>query len=108
MATSAEMIDYVCEQVAPYGDVRSKKMFGEYLVYLNDRPILTVCDNLVFVNQLPQLEALMQDAPRGFPYGGAKEHYILDPEDRPLLDRLIPLLAQLIPVPLKRAKKQPL
>lgn len=108
MATSAEMIDYVCEQVAPYGDVRSKKMFGEYLVYLNDRPILTVCDNLVYVKQLPQLDALMQDAPRGFPYDGAKEHYILDPEDRPLLDRLIPLLAQLIPVPMKRAKKQPL
>ncbi len=49
-----------------------------------------------------------QDAPRGFPYDGAKGHYILDSEDRPLLDRLIPLLAQLIPVPIKRAKKQPL
>mgnify|MGYP000384641083 CR=1 FL=1 len=67
MATSPETIAFVCDCLAPYGDVRSKKMFGEYLVYLNDRPILTVCDNLVYVKQLPQLDALMQDAPRGEP-----------------------------------------
>lgn len=37
-----------------------------------------------------------------FPYDGAKEHYILDIEDRDLLDALIPRLYVLIPQPKKK------
>ena len=90
MATSKEYIDYVCEQVEGFGDLRYKKMFGEYMVYLNDKPVLLVCDNTVYVKKLPELAELLQDAPCGLPYEGTKEHYILDIEDRNLLARLLP------------------
>ncbi len=39
MASSVEYIEFVCEQIASVGDIRYKKMFGEYMVYVNDKPV---------------------------------------------------------------------
>ena len=36
MATSADYLAFVLEQLPPLWDVRSRKMFGEYMVYLNE------------------------------------------------------------------------
>ncbi len=72
MATSIEFIEYVCEQVSGIGIVRYRKMFGEYMVYINDKPILLVCDNTVFVKELECIKELMKDADRGVPYPGSK------------------------------------
>ena len=55
MATSKEYMDFVCEQIEGIGDISTKKMFGEYIVYLGGKPVLTVCDNTVFVKKLPEL-----------------------------------------------------
>ena len=103
MATSPDYITYVCDQLAGFQPLRYRKMFGEYMVYLSDRPILTVCDNTVYVKMYPELAQLLDSAPCAAPYEGAKPHYILDIENRPLLERLIPLLAELTPLP-KRKK----
>ena len=105
MATSREYIDFVLEQLHGFGALREKKMFGEYMVYLNDRPILTVCDNTVFVKDHPQTDALMQGAQRGYPYQGARACWILDIENRMLLEQLIPVLAEVTPLPKPRKKK---
>ena len=59
MATTPEYNEFVCERLEPFGAVRSRKMFGEYMVYLNDKPIITVCDNTVFVKILPELAAYL-------------------------------------------------
>ena len=68
MATGREYIDFVLEQLEGFGALRERKMFGEYMVYLNDRPILSVCDNTVFVKMRPELDEWMRDAERGYPY----------------------------------------
>lgn len=106
MATSADYMDFVCQQIKSFGQVRYRKMFGEYLAYLNDKPILLVCDNSVFVKKLPGLEQLLADAPCGVPYPGAREHYQLDIEDAAMLQKLIPLLEQLTPLPVKKSKSR--
>ena len=36
MASSPEFVNYICEQLEGLGAVRSRKMFGEYMVYLNE------------------------------------------------------------------------
>lgn len=64
MATTPEYNEFVCERLEPFGAVRSRKMFGEYMVYLNDKPIISVCDNTVFVKILPELAAYLNDAER--------------------------------------------
>ena len=71
MATTKDYIEYVCERLHGAGGLRYRKMFGEYMVYVNDKPVLLVCDNTVFVKIVPELAALMADAERGLPYEGA-------------------------------------
>lgn len=105
MATGREYIDFVLEQLEGFGALRERKMFGEYMVYLNDRPILSVCDDTVFVKMRPELDEWMRDAERGYPYEGAKKCWILDVEDRALLERVIPLLESLTPLPKPRKRK---
>lgn len=105
MATTVEYIKFVCEQVPTRYEVRYKKMFGEYMVYVNDKPILLVCDNTVFIRQLPQLCDIMKNTETACPYNGAKEHYILDVEDVELVDKVVDVLEKITPLPKKRVKK---
>lgn len=104
MATTQDYLAFVLEQLPPLWEIRSKKMFGEYMVYLNDKPILTLCDNTVFVKKLPVLDEIMANAPYGCPYEGAKESYILDIEDRDLTERVLTLAEAATPVPKPRKK----
>jgi TfoX/Sxy family transcriptional regulator of competence genes len=105
MATTVDFIEYVCEQIEGTGEVRHKKMFGEYMVYVNNKPILLVCDSMVYVKILPCLGELMTAAEKGFPYKGAKEHYILDVDDVELAAAVVTALEQVVPVPKPKKKK---
>ena len=105
MATSHDYILFVSDQIRDTGDIRYKKMFGEYMVYVNDKPILLVCDNTVYVKQLPEIEQYMENAEVGIPYKGAKEQYILDIEDSELSKIVIDILEPITKVP--KPKKKP-
>ena len=105
MASSKEFADFVMEQVAGTGVVTSRKMFGEYMVYIDGKPILLVCDNTVYVKMLDCVADELSNAEIGTPYNGAKPHYILDIENRELVCKVIELLKPVIPLP-KSAKKK--
>lgn len=105
MASTPDYVEYVAERLASTGIVRYKKMFGEYMVYINDKPLVLVCDNTAFVKILPCLESLMVKAERGLPYDGAKEHYILDIEDKELAEHVIEELNKVVDVPKTKNKK---
>ena len=50
MASSPDFIKFVADQVASAGDnIRYRKMFGDYMLYCDDRPVLLICDDTVFV-----------------------------------------------------------
>jgi TfoX/Sxy family transcriptional regulator of competence genes len=104
VATSVDYIEYVREQIAGTGEIRYKKMFGEYMVYVNEKPVLLVCDNTVFVKILPCLDVLMKEAGKGFPYDGAKEHYVLDIDNATLCKKIVAVLEPVIPYPKPREK----
>ena len=104
MATSKDYIEFVLEQVRNFGDVSFRKMFGEYMVYFSSKPILLICDNTVFIKILPEISKAMENAERGFSYDGAKEHYILDIENRELLEKIIPVLIEITPLPKRKRK----
>ena len=96
MATSKEYIEFVCEQIYRYGAVTYRKMFGEYMAYLNEKPILLVCDNTVYIKEFPELDGIMSEA---------EERYILDIEDSELLDEVIPILEKLTEIPKKKNRR---
>jgi TfoX/Sxy family transcriptional regulator of competence genes len=80
-------------------------MFGEYMIYINNKPILLVCDSTVFVKIKDELSELMIDSEKGYPYNGAKEHYILDIENRELTSKVIGILEPITPLPKSKKRK---
>lgn len=102
MATTKDYIEYVCEQISGIGDIRYKKMFGEYMVYMNDLPVITVCDNISYIKQLDNISELMKDASKGFPYNGAKEHYILDIDNQEFSKLVVKEIEKVTKVPRKK------
>lgn len=105
MSSTVDYIELVLEAVRSYGNARAKKMFGEYMIYLNDKPILLVCDNTVFVKKLDALAEYFFDAEEAAPYNGAKNHYILDIENASLLETVIPILERVTPLPKSKKLK---
>ena len=102
MACNIDYIECLCGLLSSFGDVRYRKMMGDYVIYLNEKCIITACDNMAFIKKLPCLEELMQDAETGHPYEGAKEAYILDTSSPSLLRKVIPVLWDNLPFPKKR------
>ena len=105
MPCSEEFIDLVYSQIKDTGTVRAKKMFGDWMIYVDEKPIVIACDNICFVKMLPAVRDIMADALTGYPYDGAKPHYILDIEHREKAVEVIRALLPVIPYPKKREKK---
>lgn len=85
MASDLSFLQYVVDQLASLRDIGYKKMFGEYCVYLREIPVFLVCDNTTFVKILPETSELLgADCETGYPYDGAKLHYVLDIDDAEL------------------------
>lgn len=105
MATTNEYIEYVCEQIKGVGEIRYKKMFGEFMIYVNNKPVIIVCDNVSYVKKLDCIEEIMKNAQTGTPYNGAKEHYILDIDDVAFCKVVVTELEKVTPVPKSRKKK---
>lgn len=104
MASNLEFVEYVCEQIAPCGGVRYRKMFGEYMVYVNDKPLLLLCDNTVYAKQLAVLADLLSENEVGVPYDGAKPHFILDADNAAQLQSVVNILEPLTALPKSRRK----
>ena len=104
MATTKEYVEYICEQIEGVGIIRYKKMFGEYMVYVDEKPVLLVCDNTVFVKMLEVVKEKMKNAQTGYPYNGAKEHFILDIENEAFSKEIITDLLPVTQIPKSRKK----
>ena len=104
MATTEELINYVCDQIKEIGNIRYKKMFGEYMVYMNEKPVMVVCNNTVYVKKLECILDMMKNAEIGYPYKGAKEHYVLDIDNSELSKNIIIEIEKVTPIPKKKKK----
>lgn len=106
MACSSEFIEYLCAQLTPLGEVSSRKMMGDYVVYLNGKCVVTACDDTAFVKKLPCIASLMAEAECASPYPGAKEAYILDFSDGKKAHEVVGILWEHLPFPKTRSKSQ--
>jgi len=106
MASGIDFVNYVTDQISGIGIISQKKMFGEYMVYINEKPIILICDNTAYVKKLDCVKEFHQTEESGYPYNGAKEHYVLDVDDRETLRNIAAALEKVIPVPKKKVKKK--
>lgn len=105
MASSQEYIDFVCSQLKGAGVIRTRRMFGDWCIYVDEKPVMLVCDEQCYVKKHEAILALMQEAQVGFPYDGVKEHYILDIEHRENALAVVKKLAEVLPYPKRLQQK---
>ena len=101
MATDRDFIEYVTEQVGLGGRLTSKRMFGEYALYLDGKVVAFACDNSLFVKPSAAAIALAPALPQRPPYPGAKDYPVADEllDDTDALRQLILDTAALMPAP---------
>ncbi len=107
MSTDASFIAHVAEQ-AGFGPLLThRKMFGEYALYLHGKVVGFACDNQLFLKPTPAGAAVLGQPVEGFPYPGAKPHWLIDAtlDDPPLLHRLLACTADALPAPKPKAAK---
>ena len=48
MASNIEFVEFVSSQLEKLGIIRYRKMFGDYMVYVNEKPTVLICDNIAY------------------------------------------------------------
>ena len=72
MASSKEMVDYVCDQLSGAGEIRAKRMFGEWGLYCGGVYFGCVCDNQLFIKPTATNVDLLARPEPAAPYEGAE------------------------------------
>ncbi len=106
MSSDRSFLDYVLEQARSAGPVASRKMFGEYALYLDGKVVALVCDNQVFVKPTEAGRNFIGEPQEAPPYPGAKQWFLMDDgiEDREWLGNLLRITARELPVPAPKSK----
>lgn len=58
--------------------LRAKAMFGEYALYLEGKVVAFVCDDLLFLKNLPEARAILPDHPLRPAYPGSKPYICME------------------------------
>jgi len=111
MATTQNTIDFLLDQLSRAGEVSARKMFGEYCLYLDGKPVALVCDDQLFLKPTTTGRAMLKQVIEGSPYPGAKPHLLISGdlwEEREWLCALVRATARELPLPKPKVKKSKL
>jgi DNA transformation protein and related proteins len=100
---------YLLDQLSAVGGLSSKKMFGEYCLYVGAKVVALVCEDRVFVKPTPQGLALLGEPLLNPPYKGAKPHFELTAdvlENRERFAHTILVTAHALPEPKPKKSKK--
>lgn len=107
MATAQSTVDFLTDQMSSAGSVRSRKMFGEYAIYCNEKVVALVCDDQLCIKPTDAGKMMIDDCEETPPYPGAKPHFLIGEEhwhDREWLCELIQKTADALPAPKKKKR----
>ena len=108
MATKQSTADYLADQMSAAGTIRTRKMFGEYAVYCNEKVVALICDEQLFVKPTVAGRDFVGSVTEAPPYPGAKPHFLIDGdrcEDREFLSALIQKTEAELPEPKAKRRK---
>ena len=111
MATSQSTMDYLLDQLAQGGGACSaRKMFGEYCLYYQGRPVGLVCNGQLYLKNTEPGRALMQRPAEGAPFPGARPHLLLcadDWDDHHWLHQIVRATLDALPPPKPKSAVKP-
>lgn len=108
MATKQETVDFILDQLRNLPNIRMRKMFGEYALYVDEKVVGLVCDDQLFVKITPEgKEHVGDDYQEGSPYPGAKPYMLIEErlDNSEFLTHLLSVTADSLPVPKLKKKK---
>ena len=107
MSTSQNTIDYLIDLLLTSGaPVSARKMFGEYCLYCDGKPVALVCDDQLFIKITKEGAALAPQLPKAPPYDGAKDYFLYeDVDDREHMIAFVQATCRELPMPKPKKKK---
>ena len=107
MASDQDFVDFVVDQLESAGDIRSRKMFGEYAIYCDGKVTALVCDNQLFVKPTEAGRSFIGEVVEAPPYPGAKMSFLIEDglENRDWISDLVRITAKELPEPKPKKKK---
>ncbi len=104
MATHQDFVEYVRTQSGLGDAITSRRMFGEYAIYVDGKVVALACDDQLFLKPTAHGRSLLRAPVEHPPYPGAKGYFRIDEaiDDRELLRRLFLATAGALPEPKPR------
>ena len=101
MASSKDYLDYILNQLSGTDGIGYRPMMGEYVLYCGGKVFGGIYDDRFLIKPTKSAVAVLGE-PTEIPYDGAKPMCMPDPDDRELLEELIPQVAADLPSPKKK------
>ncbi len=109
MAAKESTIGYITDQLIDISNIATRKMFGEYALYVGKKVVALICDDTLFVKITEQgKEFVGKYYKEGFAYKGAKVSMRISEdliENRKWLSELIEITEENLPEPKPKKKK---
>ncbi|MBX3093599.1 MAG: TfoX/Sxy family protein [Cryobacterium sp.] len=108
MSTQQSTIDYLHDQLSELPDIRSRKMFGEYGLYLGEKVFAFVCDDELFIKPTDAGRDYIGTPDEAPAYPGSKLYYRVSGdrwEDREWLTGLVVATTDALPAPKPKKPK---
>jgi TfoX/Sxy family transcriptional regulator of competence genes len=110
MATKLSSVEYIGDQLIDIPNFSSRKMFGEYALYVGKKVVALVCDDKLFVKITDEGKKYVgKNYKEGFAYEGAKVSMLINDdliEDRKWLTKLIKITEENLPEPKLKNKRK--
>ena len=110
MATKQSTVDFILDQLISVKNISSRKMFGEYALYCNNKVVALICDDTLYVKITESGKNFVGPSyPEGAAYPKAKSSFKVENDhldDHEWLCDLIRITEKALPPPkLKKLKK---
>lgn len=107
MASDQDFVDFVIEQIDLAYEIKYRKMFGEYAVYVNNKIVGLICDNSLFIKSTDSGRKFIGEPVEAPPYPGAKNSFLIDQlDDSEWLSKLIEISYNELPEPKPKKRKR--
>ena len=109
MASDQDFVDFIVDQIEGAGNITSKKIFGEYGIWVDGKITALICDNQLFVKPTEAGRSFIGEVVEAPPYPGAKMSFLIEGgfEDRDWIRELVRITAKELPEPKPKKKKKP-
>jgi TfoX/Sxy family transcriptional regulator of competence genes len=108
MASGLDYVEFIVDQMENAGEIKYKKMFGEYAIYCDAKVVALVCNDQLFIKPTEAGKYFIDDVVEAPPYPGAKLYFLIEEkiEDREWISNLIRLTAKELPKPKVKSLKK--